>query len=124
MDDEKNIFNEFKIEFRLSETGSYSPWHLEIIKKHNMPLMGICDAGYFFRYFFRVGDEIYQTDALGYNKFYEYLQVLNDMYNKNEITKEDIQIEINEIIDCRSDAIDIYVRPCEDLKHFEEDIYK
>ena len=45
------------------------------------------------------------------------------MYNKNEITKEDIQTEINEIIDCRNDAIDIYVRPCEDLKHFEEDIY-
>ena len=107
MDDGKNIFNEFKIEFRLSETGSYSPWHLEIAKKHNVPLMGICDAGYFFR----IGDEIYQTDIWGYNRFYEYLQVLNDMYNKNEITKEDIQIEINEIIDSRSDAIDIYVRP-------------
>ena len=120
MDDGKNIFNEFEIEFSLSGTGSYSPWHLEIAKKYNVPLMGTSDIGYFFR----IGDEIYQTDIWGYNKFYEYLQVLNDMYNKNEITKEDIQIEINEVIDCRSDTINIYVRPCEDLKHFEEDIYK
>lgn len=119
MDDGKNIFNEFKIQFSLSGTGSYSPWHLEIAKHYNVPLIGTCDIGYFFR----IGDEIYQTDIWGYNSFYEYLQILNDMYNKNEISKEDIQTEINEIIDGRNDAIDIYVRPCEDLKHFEECIY-
>lgn len=112
-----SFLNEFHIEFRLSGTGSYSPWHLEIAKRHNVPLMGTCDIGHFFK----LGDEVYQTDMRGYRDFQEYILVLAEMYIRNEITKDDILTEINEIIDSRNDAFDIYVRPCEDLKHFEQD---
>jgi hypothetical protein len=111
-----SFLNEFHIEFRTSSTGSYSPWHLDIAKRHNVPLMGTCDTGYFFK----LDDEVYQTDMRGYIDFQEYLIVLDEMYIRNEITKEDILTEINEIIDGRNDAFDIYVRPCEDLKHFEQ----
>lgn len=112
-----SFLNEFQIEFRLSGTGSYSPWHLDIAKRLNVPLIGTADIGHFFK----LGDEVYQTDMRGYRDFQEYLIVLDEMYIRNEITKEDILTEINEIIDGRNDALDIYVRPCEDLKHFEQD---
>ena len=41
---EGNTENKLDIEFKFSSTGMYSPWHLDIAHKHNVPLMVTNDS--------------------------------------------------------------------------------
>lgn len=39
------MMDKLDIEFKFSSTGMYSPWHLDIAHKHNVPLMVTSDIG-------------------------------------------------------------------------------
>ena len=43
------------IEFKLSSTGMYSPWHLDVANRLNVPLMVTSDIGTFIK----IGEDIY-----------------------------------------------------------------
>lgn len=103
------------IEFRLSSTGMYSPWHLEIADKHNVPLMVTSDIGKFVK----IGNDIYNCRYC-YVKLYEYVVMLEDMNDKGEISDEETLKEIDDIVNNRNK--DFQIEKCEPLEEFEEKI--
>ena len=105
--------NKLDIEFRLSSTGMYSPWHLDIAHKHNVPLMVTSDIGKFVK----IGNDIYNCRYC-YVKLYEYVVMLEDMNDKGEIYDEDTLKEIDDIINNRNK--DFQIEKCEPLEEFEK----
>ena len=105
--------NKSDIEFRLSSTGMYSPWHLDIAHKHNVPLMVTSDIGKFVK----IGNDIYNCRYC-YVKLYEYVVMLEDMNDKGELSDEDTLKEIDDIINNRNK--DFQIEKCEPLEEFEK----
>ena len=105
--------NKLDIEFRLSSTGMYSPWHLDIAHKHNVPLMVTSDIGKFVK----IGNDIYNCRYC-YVKLYEYVVMLEDMNDKGELSDEDTLKEIDDIINNRNK--DFQMEKCEPLEEFEK----
>ena len=105
--------NKLDIEFRLSSTGMYSPWHLDIAHKHNVPLMVTSDIGKFVK----IGNDIYNCRYC-YVKLYEYVVMLEDMNDKGELSDEDTLKEIDDIINNRNK--DFQIEKCEPLEEFEK----
>lgn len=105
--------NKLDIEFRLSSTGMYSPWHLEIAHKHNVPLMVTSDIGKFVK----IGNDIYNCRYC-YVKLYEYVVMLEDMNDKGEISDEETLKEIDDIVNNRNK--DFRIEKCESLEEFEK----
>lgn len=101
------------IEFRLSSTGMYSPWHLEIAHKHNVPLMVTSDIGKFVK----IGNDIYNCRYC-YVKLYEYVVMLEDMNDKGELSDEETLKEIDDIVNNRNK--DFQIEKCESLEKFEK----
>lgn len=115
---DKGIFKEFNIDLGISGTGMFSPWHKEIMNKYNVHLMATSDIGTFIRH----GDKVFRVSSGDYNRFYDYFKMLEDMFNKGEVIKSEIQNEVDEIFAGKSKVIDIYFEPCRDLVEFEEEI--
>lgn len=115
---DKGIFKEFNIDLGISGTGMFSPWHKAIMDKYNVHLMATCDVGTFIKH----GDKVFRVSPGDYNRFYDYFRMLEDMFNKGEVIKSEIQSEIDEIFAGKSKVIDIYLEPCRDLVEFEEEI--
>lgn len=105
--------NKLDIEFRLSSTGMYSPWHLDIAHKHNVPLMVTSDIGKFVK----IGNDIYNCRYC-YVKLYEYVVMLEDMNDKGEISDEETLKEIDDIVNNRNK--DFRIEKCEPLEEFEK----
>lgn len=105
--------NKLDIEFRLSSTGMYSPWHLDIAHKYDVPLMVTSDIGKFVK----IGDDIYNCRYC-YVKLYEYLVMLEDMNDKGEISDEETLKEIDDIVNNRNK--DFQIEKCESLEEFEK----
>lgn len=103
------------IEFRLSSTGSYSPWHLDIAHKYDVPLMVTSDIGKFVK----IGGDIYDCRYC-YVRLYEYVLMLEEMNDKGEISDEETLKEINDIVNSRNK--DFQIEKCEPLEEFEEKI--
>ena len=105
--------NKLDIEFRLSSTGMYSPWHLDIAHKHNVPLMVTSDIGKFVK----IGNDIYNCRYC-YVKLYEYVVMLEDMNDKGELSDEETLKEIDDIVNNRNK--DFQIEKCESLEEFEK----
>lgn len=103
------------IEFKLSSTGMYSPWHLDIAHKHNVPLMVTSDIGHFVK----IGNDIYNCRHC-YIKLYEYVVMLEDMNDKGELSDEETLKEVDDIINNRNK--DFQIEKCESLEDFEKKI--
>ena len=101
------------IEFKLSSTGSYSPWHLDIAHKYDVPLMVTSDIGKFVK----IGEDIYNCHYC-YVRLYEYVLMLEEMNDKGEISDEEVLKEIDNIINNRNK--DFVIEKCEPLEEFEE----
>lgn len=104
-----------EIEFKLSSTGSYSPWHLDIAHKYDVPLMVTSDIGKFVK----IGEDIYNCDYC-YARLYEYLIMLEDMNDKGKISDEEVLKEIDDIINNRNK--DFQIEKCEPLEEFEKEM--
>jgi hypothetical protein len=105
------------IEFKLSETGMYSPWHLDIAHKYNVTLMVTCDTGSFVK----IGNDIYkiryQRDMY---KLYQYVIMLEEMNDKGEASDEEVLKEIDDIVNNKNK--DFYLEKCQPLDEFEKKI--
>lgn len=101
------------IEFKLSSTGSYSPWHLDIAHKYNVPLMVTSDIGHFVK----IGEDIYDCRYC-YVKLYEYLVMLEEMNDNGEVSDEEVLKEIDDIINNRNK--DFHIKKCQSLDDFEK----
>ena len=105
------------IEFKLSGTGSYSPWHLDIAREYNVNLMCTCDTGSFVK----IGDDIYKIcyhrDAY---KLYQYVTILEEMNEKGEASDEEVLKEIDDIVNNKNK--DFYLEKCQPLEEFKKEI--
>ena len=102
------------IEFKESSTGSYSPWHLDVAEKYNVPLWGTSDIGYFVK----VGEDIYKIPySHNYYKMYEYVCGIEESNDNGEISDEETLNEINEIMNGNRG---FKVEKCDSLADFEE----
>lgn len=61
------MMDKLDIEFKFSSTGMYSPWHLDIAHKHNVPLMVTSDIGHFLK----IGNDIYNCRYLNKLIFFD-----------------------------------------------------
>lgn len=105
------------IEFKLSSTGMYSPWHLDVAHKLNVPLMITSDMGHFVK----IGEDIYQIiHPRDMYKMYEYVTMLEEMNDNGDITDEETLKEIDDIINNRNK--DFTLEKCMPLDEFEEKI--
>ena len=105
--------NKLDIEFKLSSTGSYSPWHLDIAHKYDVPLMVTSDIGKFVK----IGNDIYDC-CYCYYRLYEYVLKLEEMNDKGEISDEETLKEIDDIVNNRNK--DFQIEKCESLEEFEK----
>ena len=103
------------IEFRLSSTGSYSPWHLDIANEYNVPLMVTSDIGKFVK----IGDDVYSCRH-HYVELHEYLVMLEEMNNKGEISDEEVSKEVDDIINDKNK--DFHLEKCQPLDEFRKRI--
>lgn len=97
------MMDKLDIEFKFSSTGMYSPWHLDIAHKHNVPLM--------------VTSDIYNCSRC-YIKLYEYVIMLEDMNDKGELSDKETLKEVDDIINNRNK--DFQIEKCESLEDFEK----
>lgn len=100
------------IEFKNSSTGSYSPWHLDIAKKLNVPLMITSDIGQFIR----IGNDVYKIRNKTY-ELYKYLTMLEDMNSCGDMTDEDVLKEIDNIVNNKNK--DFTLKKCIPLEEFK-----
>lgn len=91
------MMDKLDIEFKFSSTGMYSPWHLDIAHKHNVPLMVTSDIGHFVK----IGNDIYNCRHC-YIKLYEYFIMLEDMNDKGELSDKETLKEVDDIINNRN----------------------
>ena len=103
----------FDIEFKLSSTGMYSPWHLEIAHKYDVPLMVTSDIGKFVK----IGEDIYDCRYC-YMKLHEYVLMLEEMNDKGEISDEEVLKEIDDIINNKNK--DFQIDKTQSLEDFEK----
>ena len=101
-----------EIEFKQSETGSYSPWHLEIARKYNAKLMVTSDIGNFVK----IGEDIYKVRGNEYLQLYQYVTLLEEMNDKGELSDEETLKEIEDITSGKN----FNLIKCKPLKEFEE----
>ena len=105
------------IEIKLSSTGMYSPWHLEVADRLNVPLMVTCDMGTFVK----VGDDIYKLiRSHDMHKLYQHLTALEEMNDEGTITDEETLKEVDDLFNNRTK--DFTFEKCVPLKEFEERI--
>jgi hypothetical protein len=104
------------IDFRMSGTGSYSPWHMEIIHKYKVRLMCTADIGSFVK----IGEDIYRIRNP--YKLYQYVTMLEEMNDKGEISDEEVLKEIDDIVNNRNK--DFRLEKCQPLDEFEQEILK
>lgn len=103
------------IKFRFSGTGMYSPWHLDIAHKYDVPLMVTSDIGKFVK----IGGDIYDCRYC-YMKLREYVDMLEDMNNKGEVSDEEVLKEIDDIINNKNK--DFQIEKTQSLDDFEKRI--
>ena len=105
------------IEFKHSNTGMYSPWHLDIARKHNAKLMCTCDIGQFVK----IGNDIYKLYyPRDMYKLYQYVTMLEEMNDKGEASDEEVLKEIDDIVNNRNK--DFHLEKCQSLDEFEREI--
>jgi hypothetical protein len=104
------------IEFKQSGTGSYSPWHLDIVHEYNVNLMCTSDIGLFVR----IGNDVYKTRSNDWYKLYQYVTMLEEMNDKGETSDEEVLKEIDDIINNRNK--DFYLKKCQPLEEFKKQI--
>ena len=105
------------IEFKQSETGSYSPWHLDIAHEYNVNLMCTSDIGLFVK----IGDDVYKLiGPRDFYKLYQYVVVLEEMNDKGEASDEEVLKEIDDIVNNRNK--DFYLEKCQPLEEFKQKI--
>ena len=105
------------IEFKPSNTGMYSPWHLDIAHKYNVGLICTCDMGNFVK----IGDDIYKLCyPRDMYKLYEYVTMLEEMNDKGEASDEEVLKEIDDIVNNRNK--DFYLEKCQPLEEFKKEI--
>ena len=109
--------DKLEIEFKRSSTGSYSPWHLDIIEKYNVNVCCTCDiCG-----FVKIGEDIYRIDCLTqYYKLYDYVCDLEKKNDNGEKTDEEVLKEIDDIVNNRNEHFRL--EKCTPLKEFEKSI--
>ena len=103
----------FDIEFKLSSTGMYSPWHLDIAHKYDVPLMVTSDIGKFVK----IGEDIYDCRYC-YMKLHEYVLMLEEMNDKGESADEEVLKEIDDIINNKNK--DFQIDKTQSLEDFEK----
>ena len=103
----------FDIEFKLSSTGMYSPWHLDIAHKYDVPLMVTSDIGKFVK----IGEDIYDCRYC-YMKLHEYVLMLEERNDKGEISDEEVLKEIDDIINNKNK--DFQIDKTQSLEDFEK----
>lgn len=105
------------IEFKRSSTGSYSPWHLDIADKYNVPLMCTADL----QWFVKIGDDIYAIyKPYDHINLYEYFVALEEKNDKGELSDEETLKELDDIVNNRNENFNL--RKCIPLAEFEEKI--
>lgn len=105
------------IEFKMSSTGMYSPWHLDVAHKLNVPLMVTSDIGHFVR----IGNDVYKIEhPRDMYKVYSYFVALEEMNNEGDITDEETLKEIDDIVNNRNK--DFTLDKCISLEEFEKQI--
>ncbi len=106
------------VEFKSCGTGSYSPWHLNIARELNIPLMITSDIGWFVK----IGEDIYRLRPGQPHKLHEYLTMLEEMNNKGEISDEEVLKELDDIVNNRNK--DFYLEKCISLEEFRKNLIK
>ena len=107
------------IEFKQCETSSYSPWHLDIARKYDYPLMITSDIGQFVK----IGEDVYRIRRSNdFIKLYEYMVMLEEMNDKGEINDEDTLKEIDDIVNNTDGKWSL--ERCISLVEFEKQIKK
>lgn len=111
--------DKLEIEFKQSSTGSYSPWHLDIIEKYNIPVWCTSDiCG-----FVKIGEDIYRIyDLRQYYDLYNYVCDLEKFNDKGVVTDEEVLKEIDNIVNNRNELFNL--EKCTSLKEFEKTIKK
>lgn len=105
------------IEFKMSSTGMYSPWHLDVADKLNVPLMITSDIGEFVK----IGKDIYKVHGSGkMYELYKYVTALEEMNDEGDISDEDTLKEIDDIVNNRNK--DFTLDKCISLEEFEKQI--
>ena len=107
--------NKIDIEFKNSSTGMYSPWHLDIAHKHNVPLMVTSDIGQFVK----IGEDVYKVRNKAY-ELYKYIITLEEWNDKGDITDEETLKEIDDIINNRNKEFTL--KKCISLEEFEKEM--
>ena len=82
------------IEFKLCQTSSLSPWHLDIADKYNYPLMITSDIGYFVK----IGNDIYRMYGYEYYELYQYVIKLEEKNTNGELSDEETLKELEDIM--------------------------
>lgn len=100
------------IEFKQSSTGSYSPWHLEIIDKYDVSLICTADIGYFVK----VGNDIYKIYySNDYYDLYDYVCNLEKKNKNGELSDNDVLSLVNIALDNPKK-----ISKCESLEELED----
>jgi hypothetical protein len=105
------------IEFKRSNTGSYSPWHLDIAREYNVNLMCTCDTASFVK----IGNDVYKLiRPRDFYKLYQYVTMLEEMNDKGETSDEEVLKEIDDIVNNRNK--DFFLTKCQSLEEFKQQI--
>lgn len=108
--------DKLEIEFKLSSTGSYSPWHLELIDKYEVPMICTADIGHFVK----VGNDIYNFDYPNdYYDLYEYVCDLEKKNDNGELSDEEVLTLLDIALNKPK-----RIRRCESLEEFEDYLIK
>lgn len=103
------------VEFKLSNTSSYSPWHLDIADRYNVPLMVTADL----QWFVKIGDDIYMIyKPYNYVELYNYFLSIEERNKKGELRDEDALREIDDIVNNRRE--NFVLRKCIPIDEFEK----
>ena len=107
----------YDIEVKLCCTGMYSPWHLDIARKHGVSLMITSDIGQFVK----INDNVYRLahprDTI---KWKEYLMFLKEAAENNAITDEEFNHEIDAMVKGENEKF--HLEETTPLYEFEERI--
>ena len=105
------------VKIKMSPTGMYSTWHLEIARKYDVRLMITSDTGHFAK----IGNDVYKvTHPHDIYKLYSYIATLDEMKKEGDVTDEEASKEIDSIFN--NENKDFIVEKCTPLDEWEEHI--
>lgn len=109
--------DKLNIEFKLSNTGSYSPWHLDIANEfEEIPLIITADMCWFVK----IGEDIYKP--LNYYTLYQHFCMLEEKNDNGELTDEEVLKEIDDIVNGKNKKFILH--KCMPLDEFRNELIK